>query len=172
MLKSYDLSELFRKIITMTCSLAIKKLLRQAFCRNATRRALAMAAASNPGPVEVAKVPPPRAAVTREFPATVSEENPYQPSADELRRYFDLKGKIYLQGMTMRQFLALDEFTALPEPMKVQMVSEVVQMVNDGQLDDRQFMLGLPPSGSCDPPLASEPVPADVSIPPARSRIR
>jgi hypothetical protein len=120
-------------------------------------------------PMEPAKTPSLHAVPVHQLPSgQTADEKPYSPTAEELRRFYDLKSKVFLQDMTMRRFLALDEFAALPEPMQLQMVREVVRMVNEGKLDGRQFIQELPPSGSHDPQIvnekASKPLPAPTQM--------
>jgi hypothetical protein len=57
-----------------------------------------------------------------------------------MQRYGELKTKVYTSGMTLRRFVMLKEYGALPEPMRQQLFRDVVMMAMHGELDRKQFL--------------------------------
>jgi hypothetical protein len=68
----------------------------------------------------------------------------YRLSVEEQRRYDGLKARVFTPGMNMRRFLLLEEFNALPKGVRDNLVSDVVRMMNSGELNGRQFMNEMP----------------------------
>lgn len=85
--------------------------------------------------------PPPMPGTPRTYP----KEIPYIPSPEEQKLYGELKSKAYSNGMTMRSFLKLREFSELPEPMRRKLFGEVLAMAMHGELDRKQFLEERPP---------------------------
>lgn len=108
---------------------------------------------TNPPPViPTRRITP--AKIETSVPKPVVKESKKEDQTTDIQRYADVKAMVYQSGMTLQRFLKSDEYRALPESEREQLLIEVTRMVNTGLLDAKQFMGGLP--ASVNPTVSSD----------------
>jgi hypothetical protein len=77
-------------------------------------------------------------------PPPAADEPPTQPSIEDLRRYDDVRARIYVPDMTLRKLMQSSDFAALPESMRTELLNDIMRMATNGEINGRRFIEGSP----------------------------